>query len=42
MTPSRPLRRPSWPWVFLGGAIVTIVLAVALFPAWTGGGVGGP
>jgi hypothetical protein len=31
------VRRPSWPWVLLGGAIVTILLAIALFPGWLEG-----
>jgi hypothetical protein len=30
--PARSWRR--WPWVLLGGLIVTLVLAVALYPGW--------
>jgi hypothetical protein len=36
MTPNRgPTRRPAWPWVLLGGAVVTVALAVLLFPWWS-------
>jgi hypothetical protein len=32
--PASPRRWRRWPWVLLGGLIVTVVLAVVLYPAW--------
>ncbi len=33
-SPTAPRGRRVWPWVLLGGVVVTLVLAFVLYPGW--------